>query len=100
MRSGVLLSAEVEDLQVEFAVDANENHTIEEPAEFPIHILAGFDPALIRRAQVTVITRSRTADPQFRSPGLPAAGNRVAGLPDQFRRRSFTAMTVPRNLEI
>jgi hypothetical protein len=29
---------------------------------------------------------------------MPAAGNHVAGAPDNFKRRRFTANAVPRNL--
>lgn len=96
-RNGTLVSAEVEDLQVEFGVDVNLDGLIGGGGEFPIHDLNGFNPALMRQVRLTVTTRTSVADPDFNG-GFDAAGNRVAGVGDNFRRRRFIASVRPRNI--
>jgi prepilin-type N-terminal cleavage/methylation domain-containing protein len=98
-RNGLMLSAEVEDLQIEFGVDVNGDSLIDPLAgEFPIHNLAGFDPARILQARLTVTTRTTQADPDFTGQ-FPAAADRIAGAAtDNFRRRRFVASIRPRNL--
>ena len=97
MRNGLLLSAEVEDLQIEFAVDVNADNLITAPAEFPINDLTGFDSSRILGAQITVTTRTAQADPRFNG-AYPASANRAAGPADNFRRRRFITSSRPRNL--
>jgi prepilin-type N-terminal cleavage/methylation domain-containing protein len=98
-RNGLMLSAEVEDLQVEFGVDVNGDSVIDPlTGEFPIHNLAGFDPAGILQVRLTVTTRTTQADPDFTGQ-FPAAADRPAGAgTDNFRRRRFVASIRPRNL--
>ena len=100
-RNCQLLSTEVEDLQVEFGVDDFLTDGIIDRAtpEFPVHDLnAGSrDPALVRSVRLTVVTRT-PQDIEYTGPGYPGAGNRVAGVSDGSRRRSFTSIILPRNL--
>ena len=96
-RNGLRLATQVEDLQVEFGVDADGDGQLG-AGEFPIHDLNGSDPARVRMVQITVITRADAEDPKLTSSGRPAAANRSAGAPDDFRRRRVTASVLPRNL--
>lgn len=99
-RNNMLLSSEVEDLQVEFGVDANLDDVLDETdsAEFPLDTLTGTSPERVRSVRLTVITRTAQADPEYDGPGFPGAANRDAGASDGFRRRRFIARALPRNL--
>lgn len=99
-RNNLLVSQQIEDLQVEFGVDANDDGQLLSPAEFPLHGLIGSDPALLRLVRLSVLTRTVREDPQLpNGPGRPAVANRNAsGTPDAFRRRLVTASAAPRNL--
>ncbi len=96
LRNGLVLSNFIEDMQVEFGVDADNNGAIE-GAEFPIHDLAGVDRSRILMARVTLT--SRTAQPDLTFTGSrAAAANRNAGTNDNFKRRRATADAVLRNM--
>jgi prepilin-type N-terminal cleavage/methylation domain-containing protein len=97
LRNSVLLSRYVENLQLEYAVDVNDDGDIG-AGEFPIHDIAAADPDLIRGLQLSVMTRSRKGDPANVGSTMPIAGNHVAGAPDNFLRRRFTSTAVPRNI--
>jgi len=98
-RNNLLISSQIEDIQVEFAVDSNDNGQIES-SEFPVHDLNGFDTGLIRGIQVSVLARVATEDPDFIGVGRQAVANRTAsGTSDGFRRRLVTVISVPRNLQ-
>jgi hypothetical protein len=99
-RNNMLLSSEVEDLQVEFGVDANLDDVVDETdtAEFPLDTLSGSSPERVRNVRLTVITRTAQDDPEYDGPGFPGAANRDAGAADGFRRRRFVARVLPRNL--
>jgi hypothetical protein len=98
-RNGLMLSAEVEDLQVEFGVDVNGDSLVDpNAAEFPIHNLTGFDPSRILQARLTVTTRTTQGDPDFTGQFPAAADRPAAGATDNFRRRRFVASVRPRNL--
>ncbi len=99
-RNGLLLSAEVEDLQAEFGVDVNGDGLIDPNAaggEFPIDDLNGFDSSRLLQVRLTVTTRATQASPDFTG-GFSATANRNAGLADSFQRRRFTSTVRPRNL--
>ncbi len=99
-RNGMMLSAEVEDLQVEYGVDVD-NDDLMEPnvsAEWPLDDLDGVNSSRVRAVRLTVVTRTPQNDAEYDGPGLPASANRGAGAPDGFRRRRFTASVLPRNL--
>ena len=101
LRNGAPLAPGIENLQVEFGVDADGDRQIETgtvPPEFPVHDLIGWDPSEIRSVRLSVIARAPSEDPEFTGTGMPAAGNHVAGAADGFVRRRFTSTVYPRNL--
>lgn len=95
-RNGLRLSSQVEDLQIEFGVDADSDGQLA-AGEF-VDGLNGSDPLDILAVRVSVITRADREDEDLQSSGRPAAANRNAGPADGFRRRRVTASIVPRNL--
>jgi prepilin-type N-terminal cleavage/methylation domain-containing protein len=97
LRNTILLSAQVENVQVEYAIDADDDGAIGN-TEFPIHDMTASDPSLIRGLRLSVITRTPSEDPEFRGSGMPAAGNHDPGSADGFVRRRFTANVAARNL--
>ncbi len=96
-RNSVLLSQQIENLQVEYAIDLDDNGTID-AGEFPVHDMTASDPDLIRGLRLSVIARTPSEDPDFRSSGMPAAGNHDPGTPDGFLRRRFSTNVIARNL--
>lgn len=100
LRNNLVVSRQVEDLQVEYGVDANDDGQIVGAGEFPLHGLIGNEPTLLRIVRLSVLTRTTLEDPQLpNGSGRPAVANRVAaGTPDAFRRRLVTASAAPRNL--
>lgn len=100
LRNGVVLSNEVEDLQVEFGLDLDMDGVIEPAAgEFPIHDLNGNNSDLLRRVQLSVLTRTAMANPRMAGFGRQANANRTAGPPDGFSRRRYVVSVMPRNLQ-
>ncbi len=99
-RNSLMLSGEVEDLQVEFGVDVNDDEVIDfaDVAEWPLDDLDGVDSAEVRSVRLTVTTRTTQDDVEYAGPGRAAAANRVAGGGDGFRRRRFVTSVLPRNL--
>lgn len=98
-RNSLLLSGEVEDLQVEYGVDVDADGVLDlDPNEFPLDTLAGVDSTRIRAVRVTITTRTTQNEPNYTGPGFPGAANRAAGVTDGFRRRRFIASVAPRNL--
>lgn len=99
-RNNVMVSADVEDLEVEFGVDVNLDSTITAPAEFPIHVLAGFDAALIRAVRISIVARSAQPDLKYQggTRRFPGTANRLTGPNDTFLRRRFVTSVLPRNL--
>jgi hypothetical protein len=97
-RNGLLVSRHVEDLQVEFGVDANDDGQLT-GAEFPIHGLFGQDPTLVRLVRLSVLTRTASEDQVLTGNGRQAVANRAAaGAADNYRRRLVTVSATPRNL--
>ena len=96
-RNGLVLSNHMEDLQIEFGVDADGNGKIE-GAEFPIHDLAGSNLSKIRIARVSMTSRTAMVDIKF-SGSRAAAANRVAGGTDNYKRRKAVADSVLRNMK-
>jgi prepilin-type N-terminal cleavage/methylation domain-containing protein len=100
MRNGVVLSNVVEDLQVEFGLDLDGDDMIEPGAgEFPIHDLTGNDSSLLRRVQLSVVTRTSMPDPDQAGGGRQATANRTGAPPDGFARRRYVVSVMPRNLQ-
>ena len=97
-RNALLISSQVEDIQVEFAVDSDGDGQIG-VGEFPIHDLDGSDVSRIRGVQLSVLTRTLANDPQLAGPGRQAVANRTAsGTADGYRRRLARVIAAPRNL--
>jgi hypothetical protein len=99
-RNGLLMSSEVEDLQVEYGIDVDMDGLMEPnvSAEWPLDDLDAVDSSRIRAVRLTVVTRTSQDDVEYDGPGRPASANRGAGAPDGFRRRRFVASVLPRNL--
>jgi prepilin-type N-terminal cleavage/methylation domain-containing protein len=107
-RNGQVLSTTVEDLQVEYWVDAQIPDETIGGNEFPVNNLndttLGWtpDPERIRRVQVSVVTRSTQGDSLegrvMNRHRRPAVANRAAGPRDDRPRRRFTVSVLPRNL--
>lgn len=95
-RNGIPLSSQIEDLQVEFGIDADANGKIE-GAEFPVNDLTGVDRNRLRLARVSVTSRTARADVDFTGTRA-AAANRTAGGADNFKRRRAVADAVLRNM--
>ena len=99
-RNNLQLSLGVEDIQIEFGIDANDDGQIA-GGEFPIHDLDGYNPAQIRTVRLNVLTRTSSQDEALAAsgPGRQAVANRVAASSsDAFRRRLITVTAAPRNL--
>lgn len=96
--NGMLLSDQVEDMQIEFAVDANGDGSIG-AGEFPIHDLNASTPSLVKGLRLSVMTRTVTEDPNFTGAGRQMVANRAAaGAADNFRRRVVVVNAALRNL--
>jgi hypothetical protein len=94
-RNGIVLSNQVDDLQVEWWVDTDGDAEID-AAEFPIHDLDGEDTSRLRLARLYLTTRAAVDDPAI--DGLrTGAANRVAGAADNIRRRRAVADARLRN---
>ena len=98
-RNGMVIATDVDDLQVEFAVDADRDGEIE-PAdgEFPIHDLNGSDTSRIRAARVHLTMRTAVPEIDFTGQRSAAANRVAASTTDNFRRRKAIADAHLRNL--
>ena len=96
-RNSVLLSQQIENLQAEYAIDLDDNGTID-GGEFPVDDMTASDPDLIRGLRISVIARTPSEDPDFRSSGMPLVGNHDPGAPDGFKRRRYSTNVIARNL--
>lgn len=97
LRNGMLFASQIEDVQVEFAVDLNQDGDIT-GAEFPIHSLDGSETGQVRGVQLSVVARTNRDDLSAIEGQLQALANRAAGPVDTFRRRIVTNTIAPRNL--
>ena len=97
-RNGTVLSSNVEDIQIEYWVDADDDSVIDGIAEFPIHDLAGWDLADVKLARVSLTSRTEIPDLDMPGTGFPVVANRVAGPVDDFKRRRQIAETLLRNM--
>jgi len=98
LRNNLLISRHVEDLQVEFGIDLDDDGQIA-GAEFPIHGLFGQDATLVKRVQLSVLARTAAPDETLTGQGRQQVANRAAaGVADNFRRRLITASATPRNM--
>jgi hypothetical protein len=114
-RNGLQLASSIEDLQIEYWLDTSgtPNGTQEDDEEFPVNELNDPDPPAgaipadntqIRRVRISVLARTDREEEQDSAHGRllgarPALANREASdVVDRFRRRSFSASILPRNL--
>ena len=114
-RNGLLLATGIEDLEIEYWLDTSgtANGVQDGDAEFPVNTLNTPDPpggvipanmSMVRRVRVSVVARTEREEEQGSasgrlSEGRPAVANRLADpVTDRFRRRSFSASILPRNL--
>lgn len=127
MRDGMVLAPDVEDLQMAFFYDLDDDDIVDNrPAgnnappfhsatEYPGSTMAGsvytpgaglWDNTLLEEVRVTLVARTRSQDPNVLQNPASAQGqpqsfeNRVpfAGVPDGFSRRSITMTVDPRNV--
>lgn len=94
-RNGMVLSNQVDDLQIEWWVDDDGDAEME-AGEFPIHDLDGEDTSKLRLARLYLTARSALPDPTIDGQRT-AAANRNAGAADNFRRRRAIADARLRN---
>ena len=97
LRNGITLSRDVDDIQIEFGVDANANGQVQ-GAEFPLHTLDAADLDRVKMARVTVTVRSDRPDPDFDGQ-FTAVANRVAGAADNIKRRRAMGETLLKNVD-
>jgi prepilin-type N-terminal cleavage/methylation domain-containing protein len=99
MRNNTLVATDVEDFQVEYAVDTNDDGQIG-GGEFPINGLDGAAVANVRGVQISVLTRTSAEEEEHTGPGRQAVANRVsAGTNDGYRRRLATVTAALRNVQ-
>lgn len=96
-RNSMVLSNQIEDLQVQFGVDLDANGTVE-GAEFPIDDLSGVDFDLIENVRIVLTARNLRGKPGFAGQ-FASVANRVAGAADNFKRRRTTGDILVRNLQ-
>jgi hypothetical protein len=96
-RNSLILSNHIEDLQVQFGVDADRNGTVE-GAEFPIDDLTGQELDLIENVRITLTARDLRGKAGFAGQ-FASVANRAAGAADNFKRRRMTGDTILRNLQ-
>jgi prepilin-type N-terminal cleavage/methylation domain-containing protein len=98
-RNSVMLSTLVENIQIEFGVDANGNLLID-GGEFPIDSIgAAVDPSSIITARLSLIARTQLPEASVVGTAMSASANHLGGADDGFRRRRFTANVFARNLQ-
>jgi len=97
-RNNELLATNVEDLQVEFAIDTNNDNQIG-GGEFPINSMDNQAVAQTRGVQISVLTRTSVESEEIEGVGRQTVANHAAsGVPDGYRRRLATVTTALRNI--
>jgi len=97
MRNGLRVATDIEDLQIEFALDDDADGLIVE-AEYEDD-LNGEDPLDLLGVLLSVVARADAQEDNLTSAGRPPAANRLGGANDGFRRRGVTTVILPRNLK-
>ena len=106
LRNGIALASDVEDLQVAYFIDIDENGQVTTASEYPGSDLSPVDYAAkdtdhskLREIRFNIVVRSRNTDPSYSEGFEQATENRgVVGANDGFRRRVFTSTVRPRNI--
>jgi type II secretory pathway pseudopilin PulG len=105
-RDGIALAAGVEDLQVAYFFDDNEDRKVDAGEYRGDGAGDDYDPktldaAIAREIRLTFVTRTRHSDPQFPGGRFQATENRsVIPGTDGFRRRVHTSSVLLRNIVI
>lgn len=104
-RNGTPLVMDVDDLQLAFAIDANEDGTLNDATEYfgngsaNDYDARNTDHRELREVRINIVMRSRMDDPGWDEGFQQARENRAAvGGTDGFRRRVLTSTVKPRNL--
>ena len=105
LRDGIELAQGIEDLQIAFFVDANENNVDDDPDEYqgdldgPVYDSSLVNGDQVHEVRVSLVVRTRAEDPDFSQGQFQATENRgaVAGN-DGFRRRVHTNTVLLRNV--
>jgi prepilin-type N-terminal cleavage/methylation domain-containing protein len=102
-RDGLLLAQGVEDLQLAYFLDANDNNEVDSgemsgtAAGNDQYVAEGTDMSDLREVRMNLVVRTRAEDEDFT--GRPqATENRTAGADDGFRRRTHTTTIMLRNM--
>jgi Tfp pilus assembly protein PilW len=96
-RNDAVLSQTIEDLQVEFGVDADDDGEVE-AGEFPVYDLTGDDVTKVYTARVYVTSRVSDPNSQFIGQFEAASNRNAAGSTDTFKRRRVISDALLRNL--
>jgi len=105
-RNGDLLAQGVDDMQLSYFFDQNDDGVVDAPGEEPgrtagnIYDPVNFDNTELKEVRFSIVVRTRAADPQFVNGNFRTFENRVApgGGPDGFRRRQIVTAVRPRNI--
>ncbi len=103
-RNGMLMTEGVEDLQVSFFFDLNDDNLVDAGERQgdgvgADYVAQGTDMSPLTELRVNLVTRTRLEDPDFEGQ-LQLRENRAAGAPtDGFRRRVHTTTVLLRNIE-
>jgi len=105
LRNGIALASDVEDLQVAYFIDLDEDGMPEaDGSESPGSDAKDYaskytDHSKLREIRFNIVVRSRNTDPTYSEGFVQATENRGAvGANDGFRRRVFTSTVRPRNI--
>jgi len=92
------LTGDVEDLQIEFGIDADDDGLLSN-LEFPIDDISAADTTLLRAVRLSILVRTAREDLAISGAGRQQVANRVeAGVADSFRRRLAVFQVAPRNM--
>ncbi len=105
-RNGDLLAQGVDDFQISFFYDIDDDGVVDAPAEEPgrtagnIFNPANFDNSELKEVRFSIVVRTRATDVEFTNGAFRTFENRVdpGGGPDGFRRRSIVTAVRPRNI--
>jgi len=105
LRNGMALASDVEDLQVAYFIDMDEDGKPKaDDSEYPgsgaspDYASKDTDHSKLREIRFNIVVRSRNTDPTYSEGFVQATENRAAGGGDGFRRRVFTSTVRPRNI--
>ena len=106
-RNGDLLSQGVDDLQISYFYDVDDDGVIdaaiaEEPGTLAgnVYDAVNWDNSTLKEIRFSLVVRTRATDPDFNAGNFVVFENRVApvGGPDGFRRRVIVSAVRPRNI--